>query len=288
MSTSEDPTADLVKAVAYFDADAAPEGSVGSESFWAAPLLEHPATDGVHLAVRVDNLLVWAPFTLDDVVLVTVNDDQRLQVIAVLERSGCTSTGIFVEYDENDSAAEAAAGLLGTELANACRAHGARTERFGPTAICVQLPADVSGSFEREDAWVDTALSDVLSNAADGLEVNISVTHAAADPMTVDWLDTSLTQAPPDQTYTGPANGIWHAEADPGFATAVVAARAEGHIPAWMPDDRLAARASELWLGDARVRSAIAARGYRGVAIFAFRVSAPPGTVLPPLDGPLL
>lgn len=275
-----------VKVVAYFDSATAPEGTVGSESFWAVPLADHAASTDTHLAARVDNLLVWAPFTLGDVVLVTPNDDARLQVIALLERTTRTSVGVLVNYPDGDPASEAAAGILAGAIASACRERGAHTERFGPTVTCLQLPDDVPDDEDAVDEWLDDAFGHLV--AASDLDVSISLTHAPGDPLVLDWLDTSLAQALPDETYTGPAYQAWVAEQDPAFAAAVAAARAEEHIPAWMSDVHLNARATELWLRDQRVRSAIATGRHRGVAIFAFRISAPPGTVLPPLDGPLI
>lgn len=281
-----DTALDPVKVVAYFDTATAPEGTVGSESFWAAPLPDHAATTGTHLAARVDNLLVWAPFTLGDIVLVTPNDDERLQVIALLARTNCTSLGALVDYPDDDPAREAAAGILAGQISTACYERGARTERFGATVVCIQLPDSVPADDDAVDEWLKGTFGHLVEQS--DLDVSLSVTHGPGDPLVIDWLDTSLAQALPDETYTGPADQAWDGALDPAFAAAVAQARAEGHIPGWMSTQHLTACASELWLRDGRVRAAITAGRYRGVAIFAFRVSAPPGTALPPLDGPLI
>lgn len=290
---ADSPGLEPIKAKAYFDVAAhpEPEDMVGAESFWAVPLPDHAASTDTHLACRVDNGLVWAPFTLDDLVLVTRNDDDVWQVVELLERSERMSILIGVDVDEPENLA----GIAAAETAfdawlAAADDRGARCERFTGMNATVQLPAAVVDENSFAD-WFDDvfeALPDTAQSVLDGA-IALDFQHLPTDPLTVDWLDTSLEQAPPDETYRGPVEDAWRPSNDPLFAAAIARARADEHILDAVADDDIIEFAEVLWHKQARIRDAIAEGRYWNVAVLTFRfLASGRGLMLPPVGTPLL
>lgn len=249
------------------------QDSFGSESFWGVPLGE-----GLY---RVDNLLICAPFTLDDVVRANENG----QVLEVVSRTDKVTIGISApcDADESDIAAlaahESAFRLLCTEAGKV-----GKIERFGPTTAALQI-SDVEIldlDFDEKIQSLLDAILDAADIAYDLLRVDWALLSTPQDPLGSSGIDAS---PPEEESYSGDP---WHPWEDTDFLEACLKSAETESIPSWLEGIPFLSGAYEAYLRDPRVRDAVANREFDDIITLVVRMSAiRKGIPVPDLERPL-